>query len=282
MYFQGMIKYGQYQKLTVQRFAPQGAYLSLGEEHLEILLPQKYVDSSLKVGSAVMVFLYHDSEGRPVATTLKPFATADQFACLTVKEVSEIGAFLDIGLEKDLFMPFAQMLRKPIENRKVVVRVLIDEVSGRLIATAKLRPFFDKDLSALRPNQKVTCMVYSFHELGALVIIDNRYSGMIHKSEFKQPPAIGAVFQGYIRRILPDEKIDVSLAPAGAEGRADAQGLILQKLQQAGGFLPFHDKTPPEVIQEEFGMSKKTFKKLVGNLLKQGKIVLADDGIRFK
>jgi predicted RNA-binding protein (virulence factor B family) len=265
--------------LSVRRFAPHGAYLSDGVD--EVLLPQKYVPGALKAGDSLSVFVYRDSEERLVATTQKPLATAGQFACLTVREVTDFGAFLDWGLEKDLFMPFSQMLDRVVENRRYVVRVFVDEVSGRLVATSKLRPFFDKDITALSANQKVSALVYGNQPFGALVVIDNRYSGLIHSSEFKQPPKIGTLLTAYIRRVQPENKIDVSLAPAGAEGRADAQEEILQKLKAAGGFLPLHDKTPPDEIDRVLNLSKKTFKKLVGNLLKKKLIVLEPGGIRL-
>jgi predicted RNA-binding protein (virulence factor B family) len=274
-----MITNGSYHSLSVRRFAPQGAYLSDGFE--EVLLPQKYLSATLKAGDTISVFIYRDSEERMVATTQKPLVTVGGFACLTVREVTDFGAFLDWGLDKDLFMPFSQMLERVVPNRRYVVRVFVDEVSGRLVATSKLRPFFDKDLSALKVNQKVSALVFGIQPIGALVVIDNRFSGLIHRSEFKQAPKIGEVLPAYIRRIQPDTKIDVSLAPAGAEGRADAQEEILRQLKAAGGFLPLHDKTPPEEIARRLNMSKKTFKKLVGNLLKKNLIVLEPEGIRL-
>ncbi len=275
-----MIKTGFYNDLTVFRFTAQGAYLSDGND--EVLLPTKYVTTGLKESEEISVFVYRDSLDRLVATTEEPFATADQFAYLKVIETTGIGAFLDWGLEKDLLVPHNQMLWSLKKDTRCVVRILVDTISDRIIATTRLRPFFDKDLSALSEGQKVSVMVHENKEFGSLVVIDNRYQGLILQNEFRKPPGVGTVYTAFIKNIHDDGKIDISLAPTGMEGRVEAQDIIMQKLVKAGGFLPFHDKSSPEEIKKNFKMSKKSFKKLIGNLQKKNLIVIKRKGIQLK
>ncbi len=275
-----MIKTGFYNDVTVSRFSAPGAYLSDGVD--EVLLPGKYVTTDMAVNKEIRVFVYRDSLDRQVATTEEPYATADQFAFLKVIETTGIGAFLDWGLEKDLLVPHAQMLWPLTKDTRCVVRVLVDDVSDRIIATTRLRPFFNKDLSDLSEGRKVSVMVYENKEFGSLVIIDNRYQGMILGNEFKKPPRIGTIHSAFIKNIHDDGKIDISFAPAGKNGRIEAQDEVMQKLVKAGGFLPFHDKSSPQEIKKHFNMSKKSFKKLIGNLQKRNRIVIKRKGIEVK
>lgn len=273
-----MIRIGFYNELTLVKFTPQGAYLTDGTD--EILLPAKYVTEEMAPGHVLRVFVYRDSLDRPVATTVAPLATAGQFACLRAKALTDVGAFLDWGLEKDLLVPFNQMTERMVPGRQYVVRVLVDDISDRIIATAKLRSFFDKNCSALSIHQKVSAMIFENRDYGSCAIIDNRYTGMFPKSEFGTAPAIGSVHTAFIKRISPDRKIDLTLAPSGSAGIQEAREELLQRLEEAGGFLPFNDSSPADEIQKNLHMSKKTFKRLVGNLMKKNLIELKEGGIR--
>lgn len=232
------------------------------------------------VDKEILVFVYNDSLDRPIATTQKPKAIADTFACLEVNDITDIGAFLDWGLEKDLLVPYNQMVHHVSLGKKYVFRVLVDSISNRILATTKLRPFFNKDLSGLILNQKVSVMIYENSEHGSLAVIDEQYTGMVHKNEFKTLPEIGSKHTGYIKNVSSDLKITVSLAPAGRIGIQSSLDEILQKLDNAGGYLPYHDKSSSIEIKHVFNMSKKTFKKLIGNLKKKNFIEITKTGIK--
>jgi len=279
-----MIKTGFYNNLTVIKFAKHGAYLiDKDQPELEILIPAKYLHSGVKEGDIIKVFVYRDSEDRLIATTQTPYTTADQFAFLMVKEITPIGAFLDWGIEKDLLVPGNQIIFKLFPGRKYVFRVLVDTVSDRIIATSKLRPFFDKNISDLQPKQKVHAMIYENTPNGAMAIIDGKYNGMIHKNEFKIKPAIGTIYTAYIANIsISEKKIDISLIPPLTDSIETSRNMILEKLEKAGGFLPFHDKSEPEDIWNNFSLSKNNFKRLIGNLMKKNKIEISDKGITLK
>lgn len=257
----------------------QGLYLE-DEDGTQILLPKRYATPEMREGNEIRVFVYTDSEDRPIATTDIPYAQVDEFAFLEVVAVNEIGAFFDWGLPKDLFMPHAQKLGRLEIGQKYMVRVVFDDRSNRVIATVRLRPFFKKEYSELTVGQRVSCMIYDFRDEGVMVIIDDLYSAMIHKDEFKKRPKQGDTCIGYIKEFLNDGKISASLVPATKEGRIDAADDILDLLEEAGGFLPYNDKSSPEDIQKMFGLSKKSFKKLIGNLFRIKKITITKEGIK--
>ena len=273
-----MITIGKYNTLTIDHAAMQGLYLTDGKT--EILLPKRYVTHDMLEGNEIRVFVYNDSEDRPIATTDVPYAQVDEFAFLEVIAVTEIGAFFDWGLPKDLFMPHSQKLGRVEIGQKYMVRVVFDDRSDRIIATVRLRPFFKKEFTTIKQGERVSCMVYDYREEGIMVILNDLYSAMIHKDEFKSLPAQGETFIGYIKEFLDDGKIRASLTPATKEARNDIQDDILDLLTEADGFLPFNDKSSPEDIQRIFGMSKKMFKKSVGNLYRKHLIKLEDGGIR--
>ena len=273
-----MIKMGRYNTLEISHATMQGLYLTDGTE--EILLPKRYVTHEMVEGNEIRVFIYNDSEDRPIATTETPMAQVDEFAFLKVIDVTDIGAFFDWGLPKDLFMPHSQKLGRVEVGEKYMVRVLCDDRSNRIIATVRLRPFFNKDFATIKVGERVSCMVYDYRDEGVMVILDDLYSAMIHKDEFKSRPAQGDTFIGYIKEFLDEGKIRASLTPATSEARNDVQDDILELLTDAGGFLPFNDKSSPEDIQRIFSMSKKMFKKSVGNLYRKHLIKFEDGGIK--
>jgi len=246
------------------------------------LLPQKYVPEDFRVGDFLRVFIYRDSEDRIIATTLQPKAKVGDFAALEVKQTSNYGAFLDWGLEKDLFVPFQNQREKMQPGKKYVVYVYLDENSDRIVATAKYEKYLDKEPEGLAEGDQVNLLIAGFTDLGIKVIIDNRYLGILYKNEVFRRLEVGDETTGFIRKIREDNKIDVSLQRSGYAEVPDAAGQILQKLKAAGGQLPVTDNSSPEAIYEALGMSKKTFKKAVGSLYRNGTVELHPNYISLK
>jgi uncharacterized protein len=272
---------GKFNLLKAVKITPQGMYLD--SDKGEILLPNKYIPGDTKVGDNVKVFIYTDSEDRLVATTLQPLALRDEFACLTVKHVTKFGAFLDWGLEKDLFVPLKEQHKLMKEGEKHVVKVILDLRTERLIGIAKIGAFLEKNTDELNVDEEVELLVYEFTTLGIMCIINNLYTGMLYKNEVFQPVEIGDKLKGYIKNIREDDgKIDLALRKDGFDGIKDQSSIIIENLKKNDGFLPFNDDSTPEDIKRQFQMSKKTFKKLIGGLYKQGKIAILDNGIRLK
>ena len=275
------LKLGRFNLLKVSHKAPQGFYLL--SSHGEILLPNKYAPANLKEDDTIRVFIYKDSEDRLIATTLKPYGQEGDFVALFVADVSPHGAFLDWGLEKDLFVPNAEQHKNMKLGEKHLVRICIDPQTERLIGVAKLSYFLDKDTSELDEGQEVDLLVYEYTTIGVMCIVNQRYSGMLYKNELFRTLEVGEQLKGYIKQIREDGKLDLSIRRVGFKGVVDQLDVILEKLARAkGGFLPFHDGSSPDLIEQEFQMSKKTFKKVIGILFRQGKITLAKDGISLK
>ena len=267
-----MVSIGNYNELEVAKFVDFGVYLD--SEDGEILLPIKYVPENLELGDKLNVFIYRDSEDRMIATTLKPKATVGQFAALEVKESSSIGAFLDWGLEKDLFVPFHNQ-RQPMEvGKKYVVYIYLDDSSDRIAGSTKLNKYLQPADDQISEGQQVKLLVSNATELGYNVIIDNKYSGILYHNEVFKNLETGDEVTGYIKKIRPDGKIDVSLQQTGFAEVQDASQEVLTKLKQSGGTLNLSDKSDPQEIYAALGMSKKTFKKAIGTLYKEGKINL--------
>jgi predicted RNA-binding protein (virulence factor B family) len=276
-----MLKIGKFNLLEVVKKTPQGLYLD--SDKGELLLPNKYIPEAVKIGDKLNVFIYSDSEDRLIATTLKPYAQEGEFACLTVKQTLKIGAFLDWGLEKDLFVPIKEQ-HKPMDvGERHVVRVCLDLRTDRLLGVSKIGSFLEKDTSEFQIGQEVKLMVYEFTTLGIMCIVNNRFAGMLYKNEVFKELEIGEQIKGYIKNIREeDDKIDLSLRKEGFDGIKNQADVILLNLKQNNGFLPYGDDSSPEDIKQQFQMSKKTFKRLIGNLYKQGKIVILEHGIKLK
>jgi hypothetical protein len=274
-----MVVPGTKHSLSVLREMPQGFYLdalNLGE----ILLPRKYMQPGMELGSEVEVFLHHDSEDRLVATTLKPVAVLGQVAGFKVVGTrSGVGAFLDWGLEKDLLLPLREQTRTPQVEDWVVAMVVMDDVSGRLMATMR----FAKHLNQVEPSyaegEKVEVVVAEETELGYKAVIRHAHWGLLYKNEILSPLVPGDELDAFIRRIRPDGKIDLSLDAAGYKRVRPLADQILEALKAAGGRLPLDDKTPPEVIRERFQASKKAFKQALGALLRARRIEFVEGGI---
>ncbi|MFA6835495.1 MAG: S1-like domain-containing RNA-binding protein [Fibrobacteraceae bacterium] len=273
------MRIGQYEKARVQEEKPQGFYLEL-EDGDRVLLPGSKAPKDLQEGDELTVFIYVDNEGRPIATTQKPYATVGEFAVLEVIDASDIGAFLDWGLDKDLLLPFKQQLGELRKGDRCVVFILEDERTGRIVATEKLKAFIDYDTSPLHISQKVKLTVYDVSAEYVDFLVDNRYTGRLfltpgNKDTFE----IGDTGEGYIQNIHEDGKLDLSLNPIGYYATMDSSGDVLKKLQDAGGRLPISDNSSPEDIRREFGLSKKAFKKIIGGLFRKGLILINENEI---
>jgi len=275
------MRMGAVNRLEVARLMPQGAYLTDGTA--EVLLPRRYVAEHFEPGTPIDVFLYLDSDDRPVATTERPFAQVQEFAVLEVKEVTRFGAFLHWGLPKDLLVPFREQHEPLQKGEKVLVYVYIDSQTGRIVATAKASRHFVRDLDGLAEGEEVEMLVYQDMPLGYRVVADNRYSGMVFKSElrFGKVLEVGQHLLGYVGKLREDGKLDLLLTPVGAAARLDAANQLLEGLKASQGFLPLTDDSQPEEIDRMLGMSKKLFKKALGTLYKRHQVAMEPEGIRL-
>ena len=265
-----MTKLGKYNTLKVVKELDFGMYLDGGEEFGEILLPTKYIPKGVKVGDEIEVFLYLDSEDRIIATTLRPFAQAGEFAYLEVKSVNRVGAFLDWGLPKDLLVPFREQRSEMKEGYKYVVYIYADIESQRLVASAKLNKFLDNTPVEYEYNQEVELLVTQKTDLGWKVIVNSRHSGMIYSNEIFVPIQRGDKLKGYVKHIRSDEKLDITLQKTGynVDVMDALASEIYEKLKASGGIIPLSDKSSAEEIAEIFGCSKKSYKKAIGSLYK--------------
>ena len=272
---------GHFEYARVEDVKPQGFYLEV-ESGGRVLLPGSKAPEGLQEGDELEVFIYVDNEGRPIATIQKPYATVGDFAVLEVKDVNEVGAFLDWGLDKDLFLPYKQQLGKLLPGDRCVVYILEDERTARIVATEKIKAFIDRDTRDLHISQKVDLAVYDVAEDYIDFLVNYRYTGRLHLNSFIQDTfEIGDCGVGYIQNIREDGGLSISLKPVGYHATMDAADDIIQKLEEAGGSLPYSDNSSPEEIQQEFGVSKKAFKKIIGGLFRQGRIFIGNDGIRL-
>lgn len=276
-----MVEIGKYNTLTVIKAVDFGVYLDAGERG-EILMPKEYVPEHCSPGDEVKVFVYFDSEDRVVATMEEPAVMVGEFAFLKVVAVNRVGAFLDWGLKKDLLVPFREQ-REPMSEGKVyLVYAYLDKASDRIVASVKVDKYLDQTFPDYEFNQEVDVLVVRKTDLGFAVIINNAHWGLIYDNQIFQPLKVGQKLKGYIRTVREDEKIDVALQPAGF-GKVEGLGrLILEKLKDYNGVLDISDKSEPEEIYRVFGCSKKTYKKALGTLYRQGFIEIDDLEVRLK
>jgi uncharacterized protein len=274
-----MIKVGEYNTLKVIREVAFGIYLDDGAEG--ILLPKRFLPANVKIGDELSVFLYHDGEDRLIATTQKPKGILGDIVKLKTISVTPQGAFLDNGLMKDIFVPKSKQQRGMIPNGEYLVKIYLDEQTGRLAATEKIESFLSNDDLTVQVLDEVDLTVYRRTDIGYVVIINNKHTGVLHHNEIYRDITAGDQFKGFIKKIYPDNKIDVSAGKPGYNRVEDETQKILRLLNENEGYLPYYDKSDPEEIYSFFGMSKKTFKMTVGNLYKQKKISLEDKGIRL-
>ncbi|HTE12429.1 MAG TPA: S1-like domain-containing RNA-binding protein [Chitinophagaceae bacterium] len=274
-----MVTTGAYNKLAVQRITQFGVFLEDGKEGL--LLPNRFVPARTKVGDIIEVFVYHDSEDRIIATTQKPKAIAGEIAFLQAVTVTNQGAFLDWGLMKDLFVPRSKQLSGMRVGGFYLVKIYIDEQTGRAAATEKLEFELSNDPLTVKEKDLVKLIVYRRTDIGYVVIINNRHTGVLHNNEIYRNIQVGDQFGGFIKHIRPENKIDVAAGKPGYERVEDESEKILRLLKESNGYLPYYDKSSPEEIYDVFGMSKKTFKMVTGNLYKQRKIIFTETGIKI-
>lgn len=274
------IELGKYNLLEVVKEVDFGMYLNGGEEG-EILLPKRYVPEGCKPGDVLNVFIYLDNEERLVATTLQPRAQVGEFACLEVAWTNEFGAFLDWGLMKDLFVPFREQKMKMQKGRHYVVYVHVDEESYRIMASAKVEKFLSKERPDYAPGQEVEVLVWQRTDLGYKVIVENRCGGLVYQGEVFQSLAPGMKLTAYVRQVRGDGKIDLTLQKDGVKKVKDFSETLLRFIKDNGGRTTLNDKSAAEEIYEAFGVSKKTFKKAVGDLYKKRLIVLEEGAIRL-
>jgi uncharacterized protein len=275
-----MIAIGSYNELVVERAVDFGVYLNPKAD--EVLLPSKYVPENTQPGDTLRVFVYTDSEDRPVATTLSPKAVVGDFAYLRVKEVTPFGAFLDWGLEKDLLVPTIEQQDRMKPGGKYVVKVCLDEKTHRVYATSRIARNCEKSPTDLFIGQKVNLLVYRFTQIGIMAVINNRYCGILYKSETYESLTMGEKREGYINRIRENGKIDLVLKKPGHQSITGSGENVMDILQNSNGFIPCHDNSTPDEIQRIFSMSKKEFKRAIGGLYKAGKIDITQEGIRMK
>ncbi len=274
-----MIQTGLFLDLTFHHDTPQGWYL-VDEMGVEVLLPNKFCPSEAIEGDVINVFIFRDSEDRLTATTVVPMIEIGQFACLAVVSATGIGAFLDWGLEKDLFVPFKEQHRKLVEGEHTVAYLYRDEVTDRLLASTKISKWLEKTDVNLLYNTAVDLLCFEETEIGFRVIINQKHQGIIYKNEVFQRIEMGDQLKGYVRLVRDNGHVDVSLTPMGHKKVSTLSDTVLEAITAAGGFLALHDKSDANLIQSKLGMSKKAFKQTVGVLYKAKAIIIEETGIR--
>lgn len=274
------IELGKFNQLEVVKQVDFGMYLDGGEEG-EILLPTRYVPEDCKVGDWLNVFLYLDNEERLIATTLTPLVQVGEFACLEVSWVNQFGAFLNWGLMKDLFVPFSEQKMKMQVGNKYIIHAHIDDESFRIVASAKVDRYLSKEKAPYQPGEEVNILIWQKTDLGFKAIIENMYSGLLYDSEIFQTLHTGDTLKAYIKQVREDGKIDLILQKPGFEKVDDFSKTLYHYIADHGGRIGLNDKSLAEEIYDVFGVSKKTFKKAVGDLYKKRLILLHEDGIEL-
>lgn len=275
-----MIEIGKYNTLNIVRLVPPGAIL-VDEEENEVLLPNKHVPEGAKEDDELDVFVYTDSEDRIVATTLTPKVMRNEFACLEVKDVNNIGAFLDMGLEKDLLVPFSEQQKNMRPGQWHMVYVYLDQITKRLAGSAKTHYYIESENITLENNQEVDLIIGETTPLGTSVIVDNKYQGLIYENEVFQELLKGDKMKGFVKEVREDGKIDITLRKTGLDQLEDGAAIIMDRLKMNNGKLAIHDKSAPEEIQMMLQMSKKNFKRSLGILYKQKLVKLNPDSIEL-
>jgi predicted RNA-binding protein (virulence factor B family) len=274
-----MIEIGKYNTLRVLRNTDIGVYLDDGDEG--VLLPKRFVPEHARKGVELKVFLYHDSENRVIATTQEPKGVVGDIVLLRCVSVTGAGAFLDWGLMKDLFVARSQQLTTMREGGEYLVKIYIDEQTGRVAATEKIEFQLSNDDLTVKELEEVDLLAYRKSDLGWVMIINNLHAGLLHDSQVFRDINVGDRLRGFIKTIRPDNKIDIVLGKPGYQKVEDETDKILRLLNENKGSLPYNDKSAPEDIYRVFGMSKKTFKMTIGALYKQRKIEIGEGGIRL-
>jgi len=273
------IKVGEYNTLKVARAFDFGMYLGEGKD--VVLLPKRFIPPGVKPGDTLKVFVYHDSENRLIATTQHPIGIVGDIVFLRVVSLTPQGAFMDWGLMKDLFVPKSKQLTGMRLGGDYLVKIYIDEQTGRVAASEKIESFLSNEQLTVKEQEPIDLIVYRETDIGYVVIINNRHTGVLHFNDIFHEVRIGDRLKGYIKNIREENRIDVAVGKMGYERVEDEVGKVLRLLQENNGYLPYNDKSSPEEIYAFFGMSKKTFKMTTGNLYKNRKIVFTQTGIKL-
>lgn len=272
-----MIAIGVDNKLKIARNTSIGLYLTDGEN--DILLPNKYVPKHYEIGDELTVFVYLDHEERPVSTTLEPYIYLNEFSLLKVNYINEFGAFLDMGLEKDLFVPFKEQARPMTKGNWYLIYMYLDDKTDRLVGSSRLNQFLNNDELTVEEGEEVDLVVSHITDMGINVIINEKHKGLIYKNEVFEDLRTGDRIVGYIKKIREGGKIDVSRTKIGFDGVLSSAEIILEELGKNDGFLGLNDASHPEDIKTVLNMSKKTFKKAIGTLYKEKQIDIKENGI---
>jgi len=276
-----MIEQGRQIELKIAKRATFGLYLA-DDSGEEVLLPNKYCTEEMKPGDTTRVFVYKDSEGKKIATTLTPKIFIHEFALLKVSAVTGVGAFLDWGLEKELMVPFREQKQKMEVDRWYIVYLDLDKKSDRLYASNRVERFLQNDQISVKEGDEVALVVLQKTDLGFSVIINHRHKGLIFDNEIFQEIRVGDQLNGYVKKVRDDNKIDISIQAIGFRNVNDSNSeLIYLTLIENNGFLAITDKSSPDDIYTQFGISKKAFKKSLGALYKQKKVDIQADGIKL-
>ena len=273
-----MKEVGQILELEASKVTPQGIYLINVEEE-EILLPNKYIPADLKLGDMIEVFVYTDSEDRPIATTLDPKVKLNTCAFLTCLDVNQYGAFFDWGMEKDLMVPFAEQFLKVTAGKRYLVYLYLDKVTNRMVGTTKMGRFIRQNEVEIKSGDQVDLLVSGETEIGYKVIVNNKHYGMVFKNEVFQKIEIGDKLKGFLQRVRKDDKMDITLNSSSLTDVEVLANKIFERLLKEGGKLNFSDKSAPELIYKEFQVSKKAFRRAAGMLYKERKIEITPEEI---
>ncbi|ELU9052196.1 TPA: S1 RNA-binding domain-containing protein [Vibrio parahaemolyticus] len=276
-----MIKIGQINSLEVIKKADFGVFLD-GDDYGSVLLPNKHVPEGTELGDHIEVFLYFDSESQLAATIDKPIAQVGEWGLMKIEGINQTGAFVNWGIkEKDLLIPFSEQRARFTAGQNILVYVYTDKASGRIVGTTKFNKWLDKTPANYEVNEEVDLIIAERSQLGYKAIVNGKHWGMIFPSDVFGKLFIGKKMKGYIKQVREDGKIDLSLQKVGVAKMDDLSSKIIDLLEKKGGFLPLNDKSSPEAIFDAFRTSKGTYKKTIGGLYKQGKIVIEKDGIRL-
>lgn len=276
-----MVKIGKVNQLRIVKEVDFGMYLDGGEDFGEILLPLRYITPACIVDEVVDVFIYLDSEDRLIATTDFPYAMVDDFALLEVVAITNVGAFVDWGLMKDLLIPFKEQHRELEKGEKVVVKIYVDEMTERIVASIKLNSFLNNIPPVFKIYEEVDLYVHSKTDLGYKVIVNDTFWGVIYFNEVFKPLERGQEIKGFIKKIREDDKLDICLQRPGYGAIDSVSKAILAIIEAKGGEIEVGDKSSPETIQHVFGVSKKTFKKAIGTLYRERIIIVEPNNIKL-
>ncbi|MFK0572639.1 S1 RNA-binding domain-containing protein [Endozoicomonas sp.] len=277
-----MVKIGRVNHLKVVNLLDFGAFLDGGMLD-DILLPKRFMPEECQVGDELEVFVYLDSDEVPIATTLRPKAQVGDFACLKVSDANRIGAFLDWNMPKELLVPFSEQKERMTAGEFYVVYIYQEQQSYRIVASSKISKFFSTEPHGYSNSQAVPIMICDRTDIGYTVIVDNKYLAVLFDQDIDRPIRMGMKFDGFIKRVRPDQKLDVCLKKPGFD-KQEMTGLgavILERLRVEKGFLPFNDRTDPDTVKREFSVSKRVFKMAIGGLYKEHLISIDEDGIRL-